>query len=558
MRHRIAALAHLPTAWLIVPGLLLYMALALFSMAGDSPTMDEQNHIARGVALWRTGDPRLSVEHPPFGNLLSGGLLLTLPDMRLPTDHPSWEQTDGWYAFADQFLWVYNHDVTRMIFLARLPMVFLLLALALVGFQFGRVLWGRRAGLLVFHLLLFDPNLLAHGRYATTDVAGTFGALLALALLWRLWRADSWSWGRLLAAALGLGLAFGSKLSNLAFVPLFFLLAALPPLVGQPWRRAGRALLQLVLAGAGSLLVLWALFGFQWAPLVDNDLPLLTLLAGRTVPLPTFWQGVARMLDLGTDSGRPSFLLGETSLTGFRSYFWVAFGVKTPLALLLSLPVALWVLLQQPIARRRALYLLLPALYFFGLMTTNSLNIGYRHLLPFVPLLYLLLAGLAAPSSGAAAGKRWRWVPAGVLLSLVLIDLWLFPHYLSYFNVAAGGPANGYNILVDSNVDWGQDLLRLQQWMADEEVARIKLGWFGTARPAYYGMDTEPLPGLPYHLDLYWNPPFDPAQPAPGLYAISASALWEVPLQEKGVYAYFRAREADARIGYSIFIYRLP
>ncbi|MCB0006518.1 MAG: hypothetical protein KDE04_08680, partial [Anaerolineales bacterium] len=113
-------------------------------------------------------------------------------------------------------------------------------------------------------------------------------------------------------------------------------------------------------------------------------------------------------------------------------------------------------------------------------------------------------------------------------------------------------------ILIDSNVDWGQDLLRLQAWMAENEVDSVKLGWFGSARPEYYGINYEPLPGLPHHLNLFWDPPFDPQNPAPGIYAISVSILWEIPLQEKGLFAWFRAREPDARIGYSIFIYEVP
>ena len=98
--------------WLAVVAVLLYFALAVGSLVGDSPTMDEQNHIARGLAFLRTGDPRLSLEHPPLINSLSALPLLTMPDLRLPTDHPSWERREGWYEFADLFMWQYNHDVT--------------------------------------------------------------------------------------------------------------------------------------------------------------------------------------------------------------------------------------------------------------------------------------------------------------------------------------------------------------------------------------------------------------------------------------------------------------
>ena len=143
---------------------------------------------------------------------------------------------------------------------------------------------------------------------------------------------------------------------------------------------------------------------------------------------------------------------------------------------------------------------------------------------------------------------------------MLLPSLFIHPHYLSYFNWAAGGPTKGAAILADSSNDWGQDLLRLQAWMAENGVETIKLGWFGIADPAYYGIENEPLPGFPRpeYWGLWNNPPFNVANPEAGLYAISASSLWESPFREKGVYAWFRQHPPDARIGYSIYIFDVP
>ncbi len=231
---------------IVVGAVLLFFWLALNSMVHDSPTMDEQNHIGRGLVFLRTGDPRLSLEHPTLVNAISALPLLTVPDIQLPLDHPSWEKQPPdvyWYVFADQLLWHYNHDVTRMIFLVRLPIVFLTLGLALVGYHFARELWGRAAALIAFLLLLFEPNLLANGRYATTDMGGTLFLFLAAYLLWRLWQRPFWDWQRWLWASLGLGLAFSSKLSTLGFVPIFFVLAVLPLFPGAyDWKAVGRRL----------------------------------------------------------------------------------------------------------------------------------------------------------------------------------------------------------------------------------------------------------------------------------------------------------------------------
>jgi len=552
---------------LAVTAVLLFFFLALDSMVGDSPTMDEQNHIARGLALLRTGDPRLSLEHPPLVNLLSALPLLTLPELRLPTDDPSWTREEpaglNWYFFADKLLWEYNRDVTRLIFLARLPVIYLLLFLAALGFRFARILWRSWwAGFLAFFLLLLEPNLLAHGRYATTDLGGTFFIFLAAYLLWQLWASPGWDWRRWVWFTLALGMAFSSKLSALVFVPIFVLLAFLPLYGGRAeyGRSLMRRLGQLLLAGLVSLIIIWAAYNFQWGAFrfQSDGLRPFNQLSG---PMPTYWAGVEQIVLL-SGGGRPSFLLGQFSDTGFMAYFPVAFLVKTPLAILVALPVAAVALLWRPGTRKQALYLFIPALLYFVISMQSGLNIGYRHLLPLLPFLLTLIAGLPALTQRAARNTQYaiRIIAGVTAVFLLLATLSIHPHYLSFFNVAAGGPANGGNILIDSNIDWGQDLIRLQKWMAENDVESVKLGWFGTARPEYYGIQYQPLPGLggvgqPAFFDAWWDVSFDPAQPEPGVYAISATSLGEFPLQDKTVYAWFRQREPDARIGYSILIY---
>ena len=327
--------------------------------------MDEQNHLARGLAFLRTGDPRLSLEHPPLVNAISALPLLTLPDVELPLDDPSWERRPPdvyWYIFANKLLWEYNHDTTRMIFLARLPIVFLTLGLALTGFHFAREAWsrdtrGKRAALAAFLLLLFEPNILAHGRYTTTDLGGTFFLFLAVYLLWRMWRLESWSWGRWLVAALGLGLAFGSKLSMLIFVPIMGITAVLP-LYGSGWQGWWRRLAQFLTAGLLSIVVVWGIFGFEWGAFRfgEGSLAFMNQFSGH---MPTFWAGIAKIADLGS-GGRASFLNGEFSAAGFLAYFPVAFAVKTPLVILLLLALAVVVLLWRKETRRPAVFRLNP------------------------------------------------------------------------------------------------------------------------------------------------------------------------------------------------------
>jgi hypothetical protein len=180
--------------------------------------------------------------------------------------------------------------------------------------------------------------------------------------------------------------------------------------------------------------------------------------------------------------------------------------------------------------------------------------------LPILPFLYLLASGITVLPSIRTGLPKWEAFIAkaavlAAVLSVLIIDITLHPHYLSYFNILGGGPQNGHQLLVDSNIDWGQDLIRLREWMEENEIDKIKLSWFGSADPLYYDIDYEPLPGLTHHFDLWWDIPFDPVAPEPGVYAISVSNLWELPLEEKNVFPWFRDRQPDDRVGYSIHIY---
>jgi len=324
--------------WLVVTAVLLFFYLALNSLVGDSPTMDEPNHIGRGLAFIHTGNPQLSLEHPPLVNALSALPLLTM-SLDIPFDSPSWTDQEPagiyWYTFAEEMTWQRGNNVSQMIFLARLPIVFILLALALTGFHFARQLWGRQAAYVAFLLLLFDPNLLAHGRYTTTDVGGTFFMFLATYLLWCLWsRTQGESvrpfgdWRLWLLAALGMGLAFGSKLSIMTFIPIWLGLALLPQTEsGWQWRGAARRVVQLLTAGLLSIGVVWFIFGLEWGDFYFSSRRLL-LLNQWSGPMPTFWAGIEKILFI-SGGGRPSFLLGEMSSDGFLLYFPVAFLVKT-------------------------------------------------------------------------------------------------------------------------------------------------------------------------------------------------------------------------------------
>ncbi|MGC9468643.1 MAG: hypothetical protein ACP5HS_08630 [Anaerolineae bacterium] len=537
----------IPSRWLR-RGLQLVLLLGAFAFLtsnaqAQSPTMDEQNHLARGYALLRTGDPRLSVEHPPLINLLE-----SLPlgrGVALPLDQPCWENGD-WYTFADLFLWKVNSKPDRMVFLGRMPIVGLTLLLGALAARWARMLGGPVAGVVAPALTLLDPNILAHGSLATTDLGIAFSSLLTAYVVWRV--AHKPTPLGIAASGVAVGAMLASKSSALVFwgsLGLLWVGSFIPfaPRRGLAKALASRGLHFLAITAVG-LLVLWGTYAFQVGPTTEG---------GPSLPMGTYWGGLAQIFRQ-VQGGRPSYLLGQTRLGGWPLYFPITFGVKTPLPVLLLLPLAVF----SPVADRRwrdTAFLLVPVTIYWFSALVSGLNLGYRHLLPTLPFLYVWVA----QRLGRTGRVAWRRVGFALVAWLVVETAWIAPHFLAYFNPVGGGPEQGWRVVADSNIDWGQDLKYLREYLDDGALDEpVRLSWFGSSYPERYGIDYEPLPGVPHHFNLWFeSPTFNEAQPEPGLYAISVSNLVELYLTDKHFFEYFREREPDARIGYSIYVYRV-
>jgi hypothetical protein len=151
------------------------------------------------------------------------------------------------------------------------------------------------------------------------------------------------------------------------------------------------------------------------------------------------------------------------------------------------------------------------------------------------------------------------------ILGLILLVIWLvtatirlYPHHEAYFNEIVGGPENGSAILVDSNIDWGQDLPALKELMTELDIEEVNLAYFGTAVPEAYGVRYKPAPGFIRFTGGPEVNAFNPYAPEPGWYAISETSLrLGLVRQNFDIYAYFAAQEPVAKAGYSINLYEV-
>jgi hypothetical protein len=206
---------------------------------------------------------------------------------------------------------------------------------------------------------------------------------------------------------------------------------------------------------------------------------------------------------------RNAFLNGEVSLTGWRWFFPYTLLVKTPLPVfgVLALAVAAAAVRRKRTAEPAtgsALYETLPLWILLGsywsVAVMGHLNIGHRHLLPTFPPMFVL-AGVAAywldgwlgagradrSAAGTTAGRVAGVTLGGLIAALALAMAWCFPNYLAYFNSLAGGPAHAYRHLVDSSLDWGQDLPGVQRYLERHKVTGpVYLSYFGIGSPNYY------------------------------------------------------------------------
>lgn len=502
-----------------VAAMLSVMAVVMFTSAlQESQTWDESTHIAAGYSYWKMGYHGINVEHPPFVKLLCAlPLLIWNPDF--PADGPGWRIPDQ-VSLGRDFLYYNRYPADLLLTIGRTPVILLTLAFGALMAWWMRREFGAVAALVALALLAFDPNLIAHGRYVTTDLAVTALYFLTCAA-WLTWlRGGGKRW--LIATGVLLGLALGSKFSAVLLVPVLALCALTVLRRRRPHILAGAWLL-VSLAG---FLIVAALYAHATMASLGNPLQ---------HPYVIGFEDVRQH----SSGGHHAYLMGRHSDSGWWYYFPVAAALKSTVGSLF------FVLLALPFVRRGAV-LAVAAACFAAALAWSGLNIGFRHALPVIPLLYAL-AGIGTASAIA------RWRPAAALCVLLLAahaaeSLHAYPNYLPFFNVAAGGPANGPRYLSDSNIDWGQDLKKLRSYLAEKGDMNPCIVYFGNASLRYYGIDDR---DVPTSADLAGRERMD------CIAALSVTVLQGVYYDDRDRYSWLRERDPDARIGDSIYVYDL-
>ncbi len=504
-----------------------FLALSTVSIRSQSATFDEVNYFGIGkyLLLQHRWDIMGSILHPPLSYYLNSVPLLFVHEDRRIWEYPGRTRDLDFLGDEDMLrgqvlLSSADNANDRLLIASRLLFTLCGVLLGYYVYRFSCELYGTAGGFLSLVLYVFSPTILAYAGLIVPDLPLTAFFFMTVYYLWRCRRDDRLR--NRVSAGISLGLALLAKFTAVLLLPL---LAAYALLVARRDKRNPVPALAVALAVA-ALLFLSAYF-FDITP---------------------YLQGIRYQLAHAA-RGHAAFLMGQYSTHGWWYYDIVAFLIKTPVPVIVLFVAALYLWMAKPVTDRTdTLFLVLPILVVAGFFSIEHQSIGIRYILPVYPFIFVLAGSLAA------CGKRVRYGAGVAALWQVVALIGCAPHYLAYFNEFVGGPGNGYEYLVDSNLDWGQDLKGLQRYMAEHHIPRISLSYFGMDSPARYGIAYDWMPS--YYL---YNPDPDrvarlhPGQP----FAISATNLQGLYLDDRDTYKWLLQYQPVAKIGYSIFVYDL-
>ena len=497
-----------------------------------------------------------------------------------------------------------------ILFWARLPILLLAVAFGIALYVICRRRYGEATALLALFLYALSPNYIAHATLVTTDLGASVFIFLAIAAFGRFM--DLPGKANVLVLSLGLAGAELAKFSGFILYPLLgfmcLVVVIVSPRPRSIWERFKNYFGGYVGAAALSIVWVWVFYFPQVRNMPNNvqynlisgaladagqtsfDSVLHTL-NGVVIlkPLVQYLLGLALVYGR-VSNGNVTYFNGQVSATGFQLYFPELFAAKTQVAfLILLLVAALAILWRAPshrhplkrVARHIRTHVLewtlgVFAAFYFTISAIGKLDLGIRHILPiYIPLFVLVaITTIKIWRSAIARGKGFLATVffGGLLAWYGASTVLVYPNFLSYFNEIFGGANNADKYFADSSVDWGQDLKRFKSYVDDHpQIKHIALDYFGGGEPAYY------FCGRRYDLSgaLVTNQNgfdcshsvYEPWHAQNGQYTGQYIAVSETFLEYDRYYSrynapsdsydYLRSRTPIAKIGGSIYVYKL-
>ena len=578
--------------FLLVVLLSAFLFQSAVTLKNTNLAFDDPFAITTGYYFLKHMDTSMFVLHPPLSYILGGFPLLFL-DIEMPYSYDECKNI-GFYPCAQEFFFNSDNDPERMGIYARIPFIFISLLLGLLLFFFSKELCGSKAAFFSLALYVFSPTILGFNTHAFNDLLLTLFIFSTIYLLWKL-LAQGYTKTRLILRGISVGLAIASKFTAALLFPIIILLFSIKIFQHKKNRRKilKKFAVKFVLILLISFIVLYSTYFFSFGTVADsiparNAQLIDSTIGGKfgeeslsyklinfavhdlKIPMPGAFAGVAGQFYMESTSGvKVTYLNGEVYSGGRWYYLLEVLLIKTPLPLIIFFFTALFFLITNPKKFKREFIVLLPILVFLGIhFTRSNYNNGLRYILPIIPFIFMFSSGILNIRLKKSIHNILFKVLIGILLSwYILSAIFVMPNYLAYFNEFIGGPENGHNYLLGANLDQGQDLKKLSDYLKENNIGTIKLSYHGMFDPSYFNISYEPLP-MEYYLPWapeYRHPGYKPYEhpeeyiedcsKKEGIIAISVTNLHNVFLFNKSCFNWLSDYEPIKKIGYTIHVY---
>lgn len=540
--------------WLIFLIILLVVSasLAIWSAKEDSETTDECVYIASSYNILKHGNFSFNPEHPPLSKYFFAiPLLFTQinePDYnKLVYDSSDYYYYSFWeiFQYGNNFLYHVGNDAELIIFLARLTSVVFMLGLGILIFFWTKQLFGLKPAFFSLILYLFNPLVLSTGHIANPDMVSAFTFTLFLYIFWKFSKKQNTLF--LLLSGIFLGVALLSRFSSLILVPYFVIWLIY---YGVKDKKILFQLRNILIILALSFIIVWIGYGMplKTAPHFTKNSYQVTVgekdgsgkynqifhkFADVIIPA-DYFKGLIVTLHL-QETGLGSFLDGKHSGGGgWWYYFPMTFFYKSPLYLIFFVFIYIIIAFTKPkhFFSKDNIYLLGMIILFSAIAMKSKMDLGVRYIFPVYILTFIALGQITQNFKNYLVNIFWVILIGGTVYTMIIIS----PKYITYFNEIAGGAENGYKHLLDSNIDWGQDVKRLNNFMKENKIDKIYMDYVWKKNPlSYYKINYEV---------------FNPEIHHKGFLAISVSNLVNNNWISKNY-------ELVSRLGNSLYIFKI-
>jgi len=494
-----------------------------------SPTYDEPLHLTAGYSYLKTNIYYLNIyDHPPLAEMI-GAIPLLFMKPKLLIQHPYWKEYQQ-YSFANLFLYQNNIDASIMLNSGRKVILVFSCIFGLFIYLWTKQLTNSYfKGILCLIIYVFSCLFLSQATLVTTDLIFSLFYFLSFYAFWKWLNKPNIS--NTIFVGIMSGLTLCSKFSSIIIFGIYFILLLIY------FKKINCSTKKIILHSILAILVCFFVIGIIYKFNID-----------------LYFNGLYKTFTR-LQKGRSNFLFGNYSTTGFWYYFLLVFLIKTPISFLVMLSISLYYILKLYKKYKFFNCLVIPGIIYFFFASISKVQIGIRHILPVFPFLIIL-------------SVLWlQKINYKKLLLVIFLFLWyiysfikIHPWHISYFNEFVGGPQQGYKYLTDSNIDWGQSLKELSEYLKSINCQYpVFLCYFGVGDPTYYGIKYF---GFGFINNLL-------PQERPGdeikniselkkiLLCVSVTNLQATYYANKEIFDWLKKINPDKKIAYSIFVYDL-